>query len=195
MHRQILAFPFSFLTSISFLAVERQCVRGIRTHIHRRRTQSRHHGHASAFAVIRLRPNLILFSAKCRVSNAQCANRYKQIAPFALRMRWLWLQRTENQRSWHELPIEREFVVDTMFQSSISVELGNGHKALFWSDRWLEGHSIPELAPCLCNAVGVGARVNKKRMVAEALPFWEHLPCKYSYSTSKSEIEYVTLIY
>ena len=86
---------------------------------------------------------------------------------FALRMRWLWLQRTEDQRPCHELSIEHEHVVDTMFQSSIYVELGNGHKALFWSDRWLEGHSLPELAPCLCNAVG--AQVKKKRTVAEAL--------------------------
>jgi len=86
---------------------------------------------------------------------------------FALRLRWLWLQRTEEERPWHELPIERERMVDAMFQSSIYIELGNGHKALFWSDRWLEGQSLLELAPCLCNAVGVQAK--KKRTVAEAL--------------------------
>ena len=82
-------------------------------------------------------------------------------------MRWLWLQRIENQRSWHELPIEHEHVVDKMFQASIYVELGNGHKVLFWSDRWVEGHSLPELVPCLCYAVR--AQVKKKRTVAEAL--------------------------
>ena len=39
--------------------------------------------------------------------------------------------------------------------------------ALFWSDRWLQGHSLLDLAPCLCNAVD--SRVMKQRTVAQAL--------------------------
>ena len=39
--------------------------------------------------------------------------------------------------------------------------------ALFWSDRWLHGQSLLDLAPCLCNVVD--NRVRKQRTVAEAL--------------------------
>jgi len=52
--------------------------------------------------------------------------------------------------------------------ASIYVELGNGRKALLWTDRWLQGRSISELAPCLCNAIG--SRIKKQRTVAQALP-------------------------
>ena len=55
---------------------------------------------------------------------------------YALRMRWLWMKRTDESRSWHQLPMEKEPVVEAMFQSSIYVELEDGHKALFWTDRW-----------------------------------------------------------
>ena len=51
--------------------------------------------------------------------------------------------------------------------ASIYVELGDGCKALFWTDRWLQGRSISELAPCLCNAVG--SRIKKQRTIAQAL--------------------------
>ena len=49
----------------------------------------------------------------------------------------------------------------------MSVEIGNGQRALFWLDRWLQGKSISELAPCLFNAVG--PRVVKHRTVEEGL--------------------------
>ena len=51
--------------------------------------------------------------------------------------------------------------------ASIYVELGDDCKALFWIDRWLQGRSISELAPCLCNVVG--SRIKKQRTVAQDL--------------------------
>ena len=86
---------------------------------------------------------------------------------YALRMRWLWMKRTDESRSWHHLPMEKEHVVEAMFQSSIYVELGNGRKALFWTDRWLQGQSLLDIAPSLCNAVR--ARIKGQRTVAQAL--------------------------
>ena len=86
---------------------------------------------------------------------------------YALRLRWLWLKRTDDSRSWSDLPAETETVVEAMFQASIYVEVGNGQKALFWTDRWLQGHSVSDLAPCLSNAVG--PRIKKQRTVAQAL--------------------------
>ena len=37
---------------------------------------------------------------------------------------------------------------------STYVDLGDGRKALFWVDRWLQGKSLSEITPCLCAAVG-----------------------------------------
>ena len=71
----------------------------------------------------------------------------------ALRMRWMWLQKTDNSRPWSHLPVKHEYIVSAMFEASISVQVGDGTRALFWQDRWLQGHSIAELAPCLYNAV------------------------------------------
>jgi len=82
-------------------------------------------------------------------------------------MRWLWLRRTDHLRPWLELPAEGERLVEAMFQASIYVELGDGKKALFWTDRWLQGQSLLDLAPCLCNAVG--SRCKQQRTVADAL--------------------------
>ena len=50
---------------------------------------------------------------------------------YALHMRWLWLKRTGEARSWHQLPHEKESVVQAMFQASIYIELGDGHSDLF----------------------------------------------------------------
>lgn len=82
-------------------------------------------------------------------------------------MRWLWQCRTDDARPWHGLLDKAEKVVEAMFSASIYVDLGDGRKALFWSDQWLQGQSVADLAPCLCNAVG--SRVKKKRTVAQAL--------------------------
>ena len=45
---------------------------------------------------------------------------------YALRMRWLWLRKTDPSRSWNMLPDEKEHVAEVMFQASIYIELGDG---------------------------------------------------------------------
>ena len=86
---------------------------------------------------------------------------------YALRMRWLWLKRTDDVRPWQHLPDKEERVVKEMFQASIYIELGDGNKALFWTDHWFQGQSLLDVAPYLCNAVG--SRIQKQRTVAQAL--------------------------
>jgi hypothetical protein len=39
------------------------------------------------------------------------------------------------------------------FQVAVHVEVGNGSGALFWTDRWINGHSIGHIAPSLFAAV------------------------------------------
>jgi hypothetical protein len=54
-----------------------------------------------------------------------------------------------------------------MFNASVTVQVGNGVKTLFCSDRWLDGTSLTQVAPELVQAVQ--KRVHKTRTVAQAL--------------------------
>ena len=74
---------------------------------------------------------------------------------------------TEDNRPWHHLPDAHEPLVEAMFRASTFFELGDGHNALFWDDRWLHGKSLPDVASSLCAAVG--PRIRKSRTVAQAL--------------------------
>ena len=64
------------------------------------------------------------------------------------------MRRSEDNWPWHQLPNTHEPVVEAMFRASTYVELGDGHKALFWEDRWLEGRALSDIAPNLYTAVG-----------------------------------------
>jgi len=54
-----------------------------------------------------------------------------------------------------------------LFAIFVVTNMGSGYDTLFWSDRWLLGKSIEELAPNVFRTVTV--RTRKKRTVAEAL--------------------------
>lgn len=92
-----------------------------------------------------------------------------KFAAYALRLRWLWLQRTDASRPWHDLDLAfgRDHPVTTMFTHSTDINLGDGHLALFWNDRWLGSNSPCLIAPDLCKVVK--PRVLKSRTVAQAL--------------------------
>ena len=90
-----------------------------------------------------------------------------QLFGYALRMRWLWLKRTDDSRPWSQLPDRGENVVQAMFQASISIDLGDGASSFFWTDRWIQGKSIRDLALCLFNAVG--SWTQRTRTVAQGL--------------------------
>jgi hypothetical protein len=49
----------------------------------------------------------------------------------------------------------------------VDIIVGNGEQTLFWTDRWLDGHTISEVAPSLFSAVS--KRTAKRRTVAQAL--------------------------
>ena len=57
--------------------------------------------------------------------------------------------------------------VMALFSAVTIIGLGNGESTLFWTDRWINGSSVEELAPSLFSAV----RLRKRRAtVVEALP-------------------------
>jgi hypothetical protein len=55
----------------------------------------------------------------------------------------------------------------SFFKASIAVTVGNGESTLFWSERWLNGQGIKELAPDLLAVVPT--RHHKSRTVRSAL--------------------------
>ena len=86
---------------------------------------------------------------------------------YALRMRWLWLKRTDPNRPWSSLPVNSESSVTALFAASVIVQIGNGRRSFFWIDNWLEGRSIADLAPALWNVVRPHAK--QQRTVTQGL--------------------------
>lgn len=56
--------------------------------------------------------------------------------------------------------------VAAMFHDSVTMQVGDGTKTLFWADRWVDGTSIAELAPCFCQAVD--SRVRHQCIIRDA---------------------------
>jgi hypothetical protein len=86
---------------------------------------------------------------------------------FALRLRWLWLERVDSDKTWSGYFFRANRSAQAFFEASVTVQVGDGSRALFWSDRWLNGCSILQLAPDLWNAVP--PRIRKSRSVRDAL--------------------------
>ena len=86
---------------------------------------------------------------------------------WALRVRWLWLGKTEPARPWSSLPVPVHSCAKSLFAIAIHTEVGNGENTKFWTDRWLNGCSIEVLAPHLFACVP--KRRANRRTVKEAL--------------------------
>jgi hypothetical protein len=88
-------------------------------------------------------------------------------AGLALRLRWLWLSRTDDGRAWSGLDLQFSEEERALFFASTTMRIGNGQKALFWEDRWVNGKTIKEIAPLLYNCIP--KRRRKTRTVADGL--------------------------
>ena len=86
---------------------------------------------------------------------------------WALRMRWIWLKKTEPNRPWENLPVQVPGQVQTFFKLAVISVVGSGANTLFWTDRWLNGQSIADLAPRLLAVVP--KRIANRRAVEEAM--------------------------
>jgi hypothetical protein len=86
---------------------------------------------------------------------------------WALRMRWLWLQKTEPDRPWEDLPIHIPEQVRVVFAAAIYSEVGD-RAVLFWTDRWLHGQCIADVAPRFFTVIAVRRR--KKQCIVDVAP-------------------------
>jgi len=90
-----------------------------------------------------------------------------EIMGWALQMCWLWFEKTKPDRPWAGLEIPVHPNTAALFTVSVFTTVGNGHNTLFWTDRWLHGCSIENLAPNVFKCIP--ARLRKSRTVREAL--------------------------
>uniref|UniRef100_A0A453NMC6 Reverse transcriptase zinc-binding domain-containing protein n=1 Tax=Aegilops tauschii subsp. strangulata TaxID=200361 RepID=A0A453NMC6_AEGTS len=88
-------------------------------------------------------------------------------AGLALRLRWMWLARTDTDRAWKGLDLQFSKEERALFFASTTMVLGDGRTTLFWDDRWINGQSVREIAPMLYQCIP--KRRRKTRTVAEGL--------------------------
>ncbi|WVZ69729.1 hypothetical protein U9M48_018468 [Paspalum notatum var. saurae] len=68
---------------------------------------------------------------------------------------------------WEGLPVHVPRSAQALFAAAIQIIIGDGEEVLFWTDKWLHGNLVAELAPNLVMAVSKKAR--KQCTVSQAL--------------------------
>ena len=67
----------------------------------------------------------------------------------AMRLRWLWLEWTDDTRPWCGMQTPCDKTDRQLFRASTEITLGDGAKCRFWLDAWTHGgalrHQFPEL--------------------------------------------------
>jgi hypothetical protein len=86
---------------------------------------------------------------------------------WALKIRWAWLQKTEPCQPWSSLPLHILRKIREFLQMAMYSEIGNGASTLFWSDRWLGGQRIVDIAPRLLGTIP--KKLINKRTVQKAI--------------------------
>ncbi|KAM0888848.1 hypothetical protein ACQ4PT_028082 [Festuca glaucescens] len=85
----------------------------------------------------------------------------------ALRVPWEWLRRSDPDRPWQGLPRLHDPAATEAFNSLVAIKVGDGASTLFWTDRWIRGRAVCDIAPVVLLAVRTQCR--NRRSVQEAL--------------------------
>jgi hypothetical protein len=78
-------------------------------------------------------------------------------------------KKTKTDKPWASLQLQANPVVQSLFSMAMGTVIGDGNSTLFWSDRWLAGQRVEDLAPEL--TLMVSKRIINKRTVLEALTY------------------------
>lgn len=76
-----------------------------------------------------------------------------EIMNSALRLRWAWKARAVENRAWNILLDPLEKPQRQLFNAAARVQLGNGSRCFFWTDRWVHEAVVEEHAPDVFQAV------------------------------------------
>ncbi|KAM0827058.1 hypothetical protein ACQ4PT_068438 [Festuca glaucescens] len=85
----------------------------------------------------------------------------------ALRAKWIWLRKTDSNRSWAGLDLKAMPAATQLFNASVIVNIGDGASTLFWLDPWIDGLTAAAIAPAVLALVK--PRFQKIRSVQQAL--------------------------
>jgi hypothetical protein len=85
----------------------------------------------------------------------------------ALRCWWAWLQWTDPTKAWAEFDLQLPRLSMALFEVTMVVLLGDGEKARFWCDCWLDDTKVEDIDSNLTALVS--AHKVKVRMVKEGL--------------------------
>jgi hypothetical protein len=85
----------------------------------------------------------------------------------ALRLRWLWYSKTDDARAWQGLDLKFSDDEHAPFFASTHLIPGDGQTGRFWEDRWINGHTVREIAPQLYACIP--KRRRKSRTIAAGL--------------------------
>jgi hypothetical protein len=86
---------------------------------------------------------------------------------WAIRMRWLWLSKTDPSRPWIVLPIKIPKKATSFFNEVVLTEVGDRVNTKFWKDKWLYGIKIADLTPKFLATIP--KRIVNNRTMNEAL--------------------------
>lgn len=76
-----------------------------------------------------------------------------QLLDWVLRLRWLWLEKTDDTRSWASFDIQVPANAAALFAVAVITTVGYGQATRFWTNRWLHGQTITNLAPELMSFI------------------------------------------
>ena len=106
----------------------------------------------------------------------------------ALRLHWLWLKWTDNQRQWSGFPVTVTQTELELFRTCTSITIGNGESTSFWKDRWLNGQAPKDIAP-LCYALAW----RKNQNVARSLQHKTWMQGLQRINTTEALHQFITL--
>jgi hypothetical protein len=85
----------------------------------------------------------------------------------ALRVRWMWLKKTELEKPWASLLLQFNPCGEALFYMAVTTNVGDGTNSLFWKDRWISGQRVQDFASLIFSMVP--KRLVNKRTVQEAM--------------------------
>jgi hypothetical protein len=68
---------------------------------------------------------------------------------WALGISWLWSLKADPSKPWAGLLIHIPKQAQALFKMAVTINIGNGEATKFWTDKWLHGSSVADLAPNL----------------------------------------------
>ena len=97
----------------------------------------------------------------------------------ALRLRWLWQEWTDDSKPWagSELPCNNDDRL--LFKASTTITIGDGAKARFWHDNWLDGVAPQELRSAFVRVDWEEEQISATRTPKQQLDTLPRKPCQH----------------